>query len=132
MVIFFRTTFHVFTIWLTASLLNAILTVLYCLISGYGRDELLEGFGLVLLISLLFSIPGILIFWLLYLFNYHQVKLFQVLFKTALFTSLLSGITFFMWIGEGFKKHNAALIAAAVIAATLSVSFHYNVIVKKN
>jgi hypothetical protein len=132
MKIFLRTTIVSFAIWLAAAFLNAILDITYITIAGYGKGELTEGFGMVLIVSLLFSIPGILIFWIVYLLNYQNEKLFRLLVKTALLTSLLSGMIFFIWLSEGFKGHSGNLVILATFAAFLSVSLHFRVIMNKS
>ncbi len=122
---FIKTVSASFTIWVAAALINGLLVAALSLFVNHDSGELGLTFGLVIVFSLLFSIPGIFIFWLFFIANYFQEGLFQLLLKTALFTSLFSALIFFGWVGRGFHSDNIWLIIFAVVAAVASVMIHH-------
>ena len=128
---FVRTVFISFTIWVAASLVNAALISIWSMfISRYSGERL----PIVLAIgcSLVFSIPAIFIFWIFFIANYREEGLFQLLLRTALFTSLFSALIVFGVINRGFHRENYWFVLFAVTAAIISVMAHrssiYNIV----
>jgi len=133
---FVRTVFISFTIWIAAALINSIMVTAWSLFSGHGSGQPLLTFAMVTALSLLFSIPGIFIFWIFFIANYYEAGLFQLLLKTGLFTSLFSTLLFFGCAGKGLSgAYWFALFA--VTAAIAAILIHHstitnNVITNKN
>lgn len=120
------------SVWIVANIINVVLVLL---MSGFfsGNEAFAEAFGFILLFSAAFSLPGIIIFWIVFLANYHNRQLFVVLFITAFITSALSVLLLMLWIG-GTDVSSAGIFSAAVISALAAVIIHlnaFNVIVEK-
>lgn len=113
------------SIWIVANMINVVL-VLLTMGFASGNDVFIEAFGFILLFSAAFSLPGIIIFWVVFLANYDSKNLFMVLLITALITSALSVLLLMLWIG-GNDLGSAGLFVSAVISATAAVVIHISV-----
>lgn len=120
------------SVWIVANIINVVL-VLLTMGFASGNDVFIEAFGFILLFSAAFSLPGIIIFWVVFLANYDSKNLFMVLLITALITSALSVLLLMLWIG-GNDLDSAGLFVSAVISAIAAVIIHvsvFNQIVEK-
>ncbi len=121
---FVQATFISFTAWLLAAFINAILMAAGIFIFEHLNKHLGVFFVATFLYSLLFSIPGIFIFWVFFITNYYKEQLFQVLLKTALCTSLGSCLL----VITCFDIINFWLSIPVVIAAVAAVMAHHTTI----
>ncbi|MBL0355946.1 MAG: hypothetical protein IPP72_03260 [Chitinophagaceae bacterium] len=110
------------SIWILAILMSAVVDVVF--ISLFSHGEAWEAFGLIIVISAMFSLPGIIIFWLVFLLNCKKDGLFNLLFLTALATSFLSAFVFFIAINENFSGQGFWLLLFAVLSALGAVALH--------
>lgn len=83
---YLKAAFISFSIWLTAILINVILFAIVTSLQG-SRGYFWQAVGLVLLISAMYSFPGIVIFWLVFLLTFYHHKIFKILLITAIVTS---------------------------------------------
>ena len=120
------------SVWIVANIINVVL-VLLTMGFASGNVVFIEAFGFILLFSAAFSLPGIIIFWVVFLANYDSKNLFVVLLITALITSALSVLLLMLWIG-GNDLSSVGLFVSAVISAIAAVIIHvsvFNQIVEK-
>ncbi len=112
------------SVWVVANIINVVLVMLT---TGFtsGNDIFAEAFGFVLLFSAAFSLPGIIIFWIVFLANYRSKNLFTVLLVTAFITSALSVLLLMIWIGSS-DIYTAGIFASAVVSALAAVIIHVN------
>ena len=124
---YFYTSILSFSIWIVSLIINAVLDLL---LIGFhsGGSELFDGLGLILLFSSLFSLPGMIVLWIVVFMNYAKPDLFNRVFITALLTSFLSVFVFFCWIADAFGGKSFWLILFAVLSALFAVMLHRPVI----
>jgi hypothetical protein len=111
-------------VWIVAILVNAIADMIF--IAG---SNALEAFWLILIFSSIFSLPGIFVFWLVFVCNYQKDALWRLLFITGGTTSFISTAVFFVCLGEGFAGQSLWLLLVAVLSALASVGLHRPVII---
>ena len=111
------------SIWIAAIVISAVADIIFIGLFSHGGGAG-EAFELIIVFSALFSLPGIIIFWLVFLLNCKKDELFHLLFITAFVTSFLSAFVFFLWINEGFGGQSFWLLLFAVLAALASVALH--------
>jgi hypothetical protein len=110
------------SIWIVAILMSAVADVVFISLFSHGRAW--DAFGLVIVISAMYSLPGIIIFWLVFLFNCEKDGVFNLLFITALATSFLSAFVFFIAISKNFSGQAFWLLLFAVLSALAAVTLH--------
>ena len=111
------------SVWVVSIIINAIAgMILIGFVSGDG--ELLAVLGIIIAFSTAFSLPGIIIFWLVFLYNCKRENLFTILMLTAFLTSFISVVVFFVWLNEGFAGQSFWLITFAVLSALVAVLLH--------
>jgi hypothetical protein len=78
--------------------------------------------GFVMICAALFSLPGLLIFWLLFLLNCRHPNLYQFLLITSASVSFLSVMVFFIYLSISFGADRGMWViilpATAAVAAT--------------
>lgn len=109
------------SVWIVAMVTNALL---FAIIFACTSDRL-EGLGFVIVFSAVCSVPGIVAFWLIFLYHSRNLKLFYILIAAAGIITLLSGLIIFMWIcfGSGIDSLGLLLLIPVVVAV-ISVIVH--------
>jgi len=111
------------SVWLLANIFNAVLFAIVIAAGGTGDELSIVGF--VLLCSGLFSLPGLLIFWILFLFLIRKSNLFQLLLITSAVVSFLSVIVFFAYLAISFGADRGTwIIVLPVLAAVAATTLH--------
>lgn len=112
------------SVWITAILINTLFLLL--LVFGYvGYSDFCDSAGVVMLLSAIFSLPGISIFWFVFLFNCRNYNLFMVLLITACCTSLLSSLICCWWLAESVGAYRGfEVLMMPVLAALAAVVLH--------
>jgi hypothetical protein len=124
-----------FSIWIVANIINAILFAL--IFSFIDNGDELGVVGFVLICSALFSLPGILIFWVVFVIKCRKYNLFNILLITAVVVSLLSVILFFIYLSISFGADRGMWIfCMPVLAAVAAIAIHrrtiHNVVITQN
>ena len=120
--------FSSFTIWVLSAMLNAILsgTVVWFFSGEFNYWP--SAIILVFIFSLLFSVPGILLFWMILLVNWESEELFRILLKAGLIISSLSSLLVFI-LPVGMDKYKLLLLSLCiVITTTASIMLHHNIL----
>ncbi len=120
-----------FSIWIVSVIINAISVILLIgLIPNVGA--MITGLLFIALLSAGFSLPGIILFSVVFFLCRENENLFKMLMITAVLTSLFTILAFFIWIDEGFARQRFWLVCFAMLSALLSVLMHRRVIKKKD
>jgi len=109
------------SVWIVTMVTNALL---FAIIFACTSD-MLEGLGFVIVFTAVCSVPGIVVFWLIFLYHCRNCNLFYILIAAAGIITLLSGLIIFMWIcfQSGIDSLGLLLLIPAV-AAVASVIIH--------
>jgi len=111
------------SIWLVANILNALLFAILITAGGPGDEPGIVGF--VMLCSALFSLPGLVFFWVLFISNCRKPGLFQLLLITSAAVSFLSVMFFFLYLAISFGADSGMwMIILPVIAAVAATVVH--------
>ena len=113
-----------FTIWIVAALCNALLVLAYILFTQQNLHQLAVIIVLVFFFSLACSIPGILIFWLLFIVRYQKKHLFQFLLRSSMCIALATASLFQLAMGRPFLGSKVTLVGLTIIATTCSLMLH--------
>jgi len=128
-VIFIKSVFICFTIWVLAALVNALLAGTCLFIFSHEFGFWPEAFFIVLVFTLLFSVPGAFIFWIVLLINRDEAILFRILLKTGIVLSALSSLLLFIPTFYKAVDQPFAVSFCCVTAAITSVMVHHKRIV---
>ena len=121
---YLKTALISFSGWFTVILVNVIVIAVLEFLQG-SRGYFWEGVGLVLLVSAVFSFPGVVIFWLVFLFNFCHHKIFKILVITAIVTSSLPVLSMLLVYSDGhIHFQSVSLIALAILSAVIAVVLH--------
>ena len=122
---FIRSILLSFTIWVLTALLNAAIggTWLCLFTNEYSGPT--STYMMVLVITLLFSVPGMFFFWIVLLASWEGEHLFRTLLKAAMVISALSALLLFMLPHGLARSEIFALSACVIIAAVTSVMLHH-------
>jgi hypothetical protein len=113
-----------FSTWIIAILINVILFAVVTSLQG-SSGHFWQIIGLVLVTSALYSLPGIIIFWLVFLFNFYHRKIFKTLLITATVTSFLSVLCLLLLVGNGsIHFQSVPLFTMAILSAVIAVVLH--------
>ncbi|MBC7510399.1 MAG: hypothetical protein H7320_16880 [Ferruginibacter sp.] len=125
-----KTLFCTFTIWVLAALINATLSASCLLLKPGEFDNWAQSFGLSFFFTLLFSLPSVFIFWLLFLMNNKEdgQSLFQLLYRTGFVTAVFSAIFFAVSFYSMFKSYVFLLGFCIIVAAVTSIMCHHSLI----
>ncbi len=129
----FQTIAYSGTIWLVACLVNGIASGIY--VMNFENDfKDASTIVLSVIFSMAFSMPGIILFWLVFFVGVMQERKGQSLFRytltTALGCSVLSGVIFCPIMYHAFKSHVFVLGGIAVLAALISLFIHRRLIIE--
>lgn len=110
------------SIWIVANTANIILFAFLFALAGNGD---LEGIGFVSLCSALFSLPGMLIFWIVFLITCRKNNVFAILLMTAASVSFLSVVLFFLYLVMSFGADRGMWIfIIPVFCAVAATAIH--------
>ncbi|UEG51182.1 hypothetical protein LK994_06800 [Ferruginibacter lapsinanis] len=121
-----------FTIWVVAALINAALSATILSFSGSRFESWPGAFVLALVFSLLFSAPGIFVFWIIFMACVNSEKLFGILLRTGILASLISVILFRTLLNNEFKGLYFFMGLSAVIDAVIAILVHHTSITSIN
>jgi len=124
---FFKSIFSAFTIWVWAALLNALLSATWLGLFSTECSYWPAGFGLTLVFTLIFSIPGMFIFWLVLLINWEKAMLFQSLLKAGFILSSLSSLILFLFDDTELERQQLFLSLSIVISSLTSIMVHFTI-----
>ena len=127
-----QTIIYSFTIWIVAALINGALSATLLSFTKTMFQSWPGAFVLALVFSLLFSAPGIFIFWIVFMANRDKERLFSVLLRTGVIASLASAVLFWSLLGNEFRGLYFFLGLFAVIAAIAAILIHHTSIVSLN
>ncbi|MFT3682413.1 MAG: hypothetical protein QM791_19315 [Ferruginibacter sp.] len=113
------------SVWIFAILINTVITTAFLGLQGEGGSGLLEITGIILLFSSIFSFPGILLFWLVFLFNCKRTDVFSILLVTAIAVSVLSIVVFALLVNDALGAGYLLILLFPIIAALASVMLHH-------
>ena len=126
-----KSTVYCFTIWVLSALVNAIISTCCLVITPNEFYNWYEVFMLSFFCTLLFSIPAIFIFWIIYITNNKADgnSIFRLLLRTGFITASISAILFFIFFNSEFKNCTLFLALSIIIAAVTSIMFHHSFII---
>lgn len=124
---FFKSIFTTFTIWVLAALINALLSATWLWLFSIEYNHWPTGFALTLVFTLLFSTPGIFIFWLLLLINWEKAMLFQTLLKAGFLISSLSSLILFLFDDTELEGQQLFLTLSIIISSIVSIMTHFTI-----
>jgi hypothetical protein len=124
---FFQTTAYTSTVWFLAALIHAFLLAVIFAIAVTDAKAAIS-FAPAILCSLVFSVPGVFCFWIVFLIaaynNYSGQSLFRLLLGAALVFACLNGLAI-GYLFRSFLQLPAILTAfTATIASMLSLFAH--------
>lgn len=123
---FIRSIFFSFTIWLLAAMFNALLSGAWLNVFASYFNEGAGTFFLVFIFTLIFSIPGIFIFWIVLLANWDEVFLFRLLLKAGLIISVLSSLLLYKLHLDEVAGQQLFLSFSIVVSTISSIMIHHH------
>ncbi|MEJ7589141.1 MAG: hypothetical protein WKI04_16410 [Ferruginibacter sp.] len=123
---FFKSVIISFTIWIMTGILNTLLSGSYLY---YFSNEFSDAPGTYLLsfiFTLVFSIPGIFIFWLVLLVNRNSKLLFRSLLQAGFLISALSSLLLFALPFNHAKGQLVFLSGCIVVSPIASIMLHHS------
>lgn len=128
----FQTIAYSGTIWLVSCLINGIFSGLYVM-SFCNEYKDMSPLLLATVFSMVFSVPGIFLFWLLFFVGVVQERRGQSLFRytlTAAFgCAVLSGVVSSVILYGLFKAHVFIIAIIGLMAAMVSLFIHRRTII---
>jgi hypothetical protein len=124
---FIKSIFTAFTIWVLAAMLNALLSGSWVTFFSNEMYSWPGAFILVLIFTLIFSIPGMFIFWIVMLVNWNEELLFRTLLKAGFIISALSSLWLYLLDDFGINGQELFLSLGIVISAIASIMAHYRI-----
>lgn len=129
MSIYLKLTARTFTIWLLTALINGLLAGIAVAIINSEYGMMAEFCLIIGILSLIFSIPGFFIFWVVLLVKAAKQERERALFRAALGTGfILSAATAACSYGLLFsavKSYSFVLILIIVVSFLSSIMFHF-------
>jgi hypothetical protein len=122
---FIRSIYLSFTIWVLTVLLDALLYGTWLSLFSKEFSQWWEAFIAVVFFTLLFSIPGMFIFWMVLLVNWKQELLFRSLLKTIIIVSAVSSMLLYLLPLGVLRAQLIFLSRCIVIAAIVSTMIHH-------
>lgn len=110
------------SIWIVANTTN---TMLFAFVFAFASNSGLGGIGFVSLCSALFSLPGILIFWVVFIITCRKDNAFVIFLMTAASVSFLSVVLFFLYLVISFGADRGMWIfIIPVFCAVAATAIH--------
>lgn len=127
---YLKLSIHSFTIWVLAALINAILSTCCLSVAPNNFGNWIENFTLIFFLTLVFSIPAIFIFWIIYMTTPMDGNaLFPQLLRTGFIMAFISAVLFFIFFNSMFKSGAFFLALSIIVAAVTSIMLHHHFIV---
>ncbi len=123
---FIKSIFLSFTIWILTALLNALLSG--AILSFTGLNQWPGALLLAFVFTLVFSVPGMFIFWIVLLTNWNDAILFRIMLRTGFIISGLSSLLLLIVPDNDVKAHFFLLSFCVVVAAIASIMVHHPII----
>lgn len=120
-----KSIFTCFTIWVLTALLNALLSGTWLSIFSNETGHWPEAFFIILISTLIFSIPGAFVLWIVLLINWNARLLFRTLLGTALVVSVLSSGLLYILPVDIIKGKQFFLSTCMVISSVASIMIHH-------
>jgi len=130
-----KSIFSSFTIWVLTALLNAVLSGTVVSFSSSGFSYWPTAILVVFILTLIFSIPGIFLFWITLLVNWEAEGLFRILLRLGFIVSILSSLLIYVLPMDMEIGQLLLLSLCMVIATVTSIMLHhsiFNAITTKN
>lgn len=125
---FLKSIFLSFTIWIVATLVNALLGGTWLSCFSEQPDHWLVACLLLFICTLVFSIPAMLIFWVVLLSNLDSDNLFKILLRTGIIVAALSTLILFFFPAGVIHSDMLFLAPCIVIATISSIMVHHSII----
>ena len=131
MSIYLKLTGHTFTIWLLTAFLNGLLTGFAISIISQEYNQLAENCILVGILSLVLSLPGFFIFWVVLLFRAARHNRERDLFRAALSAGFIlsaatAACTYDLLFGV-VKNDAYVLMLTVVLSSLTSIMIHFKI-----
>ena len=131
MSIYLKLTGRTFTIWLLTAFLNGLLAGLAISIIGQEYNQVAENCILAGILSLVFSVPGFFIFWVVLLFRAARHDRERELFRAALSAGfILSAATAacaYDLLFSVVKNDAYVLMLTIVLSSLISIMIHFKI-----
>ena len=131
MSIYLKLTGRTFTIWLLTAFLNGLLAGLAISIIGQEYNQVAENCILAGILSLVFSVPGFFIFWVVLLFRAARHDRERELFRAALSAGfILSAATAacaYDLLFNVVKNDAYVLMLTIVLSSLISIMIHFKI-----
>ncbi len=125
MLIFIRSLVLCFTVWVLTALLNTALAGTWLCLFANEYNQFSGTYMMVLIFTLIFSVPGMFFFWIILLATWDNENLFRTLLKAGMVISSLSTMILFV-LPHGLARHEIIpLSACIIIAAVASIMIHH-------
>jgi len=125
---FINTIFTSLTFWFLVAMLNGLMSGSVISFFSTEFNYWPSTIFLVFIFTLLFTIPGIFIFWLVLLANWETADVFRTLLKTGFVISIIASLlVYILPVGMG-KAELLFLPLCIVIAATASIMIHHSIL----
>ena len=125
---FFKSVFLSFTIWIVATLVNALLGGTWLTYFSEQPDYSPGAYLLLFICTLVFSIPAMFIFWVVLLSNWDSDNLFKILLRTGIVVAALSTLVLFFFPAGVIHSDMLFLAPCIVIATIFSIMVHHSII----
>ncbi|HEY5408676.1 MAG TPA: hypothetical protein VIJ92_16390 [Ginsengibacter sp.] len=126
---YLKLTGRTFTIWLLASLINALLCGIFITLSNGMYFEFIGNILLVFICSLFFSAPGFFVFWVVLLFKISTYTTERALFRSALITGFIlasiTGLFGSKFFSSKFDNDSIIVAACVILSAMSSIMLHF-------
>lgn len=123
-----KSIFSSFTVWILTALLNAVLSGTVVSILSSESESWPSTVLLVFIFTLVFSIPGIFIFWIILLVNWEAEGLFRILLRLGFIVSILSSLLVYV-LPMGMEKGQLLLLSLCMMTATItSIMVHHSIL----
>ncbi|MBC7886610.1 MAG: hypothetical protein H7Z13_01880 [Ferruginibacter sp.] len=117
-----------FSHWVLTALLNALLSGGWLSFFSTECNPWPGAYLLVFICTLVFSIPGIFIFWIVLLVNWDEDLLFRSLLKTGCIVAALTSLLLFVLPVDSIKGQQLFLSCCMLVASGASIMIHHSII----
>ena len=123
---FIKTIIITFTTWVLNALINCLLSGTWLsFVSSKGEPIL---YLLVFVATMVLSVPGYLMFWIVFLTNRNETQLFKTLLKTGMVIASLSSLILFKLPANEIKGQEIFVSICIIISTIASIMIHHTAI----
>lgn len=115
-----------FTIWVVTALFNALLSGGWMLLFSNEFTYWPVAFFAFFFFTLVFSIPGMFIFWIVFVVNRCAGALFRLLLKTGFIISAVSSLMIYVFNADGLDGQEPFLMLFIVVAWMNAIMIHHS------